>query len=153
MAIVYALYRIVAYTNVDAEIELLKVKVPLICLGTEGVSLRRRDVTSKLQSTVIKFSGQVAKLLGDVIANFSATLQSGCPETRNEWKSITTRRARTRGGGCPGWAAQHRKDVPRRAKPRSDWLLKLPDPCPETRNEVEGNTTRREDGGYVWVGS
>jgi hypothetical protein len=34
-------------------------------------------ITSKLQSAVIKFSGQVAKLLGDVIANFSATLQSG----------------------------------------------------------------------------
>jgi hypothetical protein len=56
-------------------------------------------ITSKLQSTVIKFSGQVAKLLGDVIANFSATLQSGCPETRNEVEGITTRRARIRGGG------------------------------------------------------
>ena len=29
-----------ANINVCAEIELLKVKVPLICLGTEGVSLR-----------------------------------------------------------------------------------------------------------------
>jgi hypothetical protein len=59
-------------------------------------------ITSKLQSTVIKFSGQVAKLLGDVIANFSATLQSGCPETRNEVEGITTRRARTRGGVALG---------------------------------------------------
>jgi hypothetical protein len=31
----------VVYTNVYAEIELLKVKVPLIYLGTEGVSARR----------------------------------------------------------------------------------------------------------------
>ena len=30
-----------AYSNVCAEIELLKVKVPPICLGTEGVSPRR----------------------------------------------------------------------------------------------------------------
>ena len=42
IAIVYGLYRIVVYTNVCAEIELRKVKVPLIiCLGTEGVSARR----------------------------------------------------------------------------------------------------------------
>jgi hypothetical protein len=110
-------------------------------------------ITSKLQSTVIKFSGQVAKLLGDVIANFSATLQSGCPETRNEVEGITTRRARIRGGGLPwvGSSAQERRA--KTCQPRSDWLLKLPNPCPETRNEVEGNTTRREDGGYVWVGS
>ena len=41
IAIVYGLYRIVVYINVCAEIELLKVKVPLICLCTEGVSARR----------------------------------------------------------------------------------------------------------------
>ena len=36
IAIVHGLYRIVVYTHVCAEIELPKVKVPLICLGTEG---------------------------------------------------------------------------------------------------------------------
>ena len=41
IAIVYGLYRIVVYTNVCAEIELLKVKVPFICLCMEGVSARR----------------------------------------------------------------------------------------------------------------
>ena len=35
------MYRTIANINVCAEIKLLKVKVPLICLGTQGVSARR----------------------------------------------------------------------------------------------------------------
>jgi hypothetical protein len=41
IAIAHNLYRTMANINVCAEIELLKVKVPLICLGTEGVSPHR----------------------------------------------------------------------------------------------------------------
>lgn len=35
------LYKIIADTNVCTNSQLLEVKVPLICLGTEGISLRR----------------------------------------------------------------------------------------------------------------
>lgn len=40
-AIAPDLYRIVANIKICAEIKLLKVKVPLICLGTKDVSLHR----------------------------------------------------------------------------------------------------------------
>lgn len=46
----------------------------------------------------------------------------GSPERARgtKWKGILPAAP---GQGGPGEAAQHRKDVPRRAKPRADWIL------------------------------
>ena len=41
VAVVYDLYKTIADTNVCTDSELLEVKVPPICLGTEGASPRR----------------------------------------------------------------------------------------------------------------
>ena len=63
IAIVYGLYRIVVYINVCAEIELLKVKVPLICLCTKGVSARREG---RYQTRLLVMSGKLINGHGSI---------------------------------------------------------------------------------------